>query len=264
MTFGTNNGQTAGSLHLVSKFNIGTTSGHVGGDGYGTEHALFFNLVALLVGKYHFAHSALSCFGHDVGLLLVKFGVKHLMGYATELEHTAEEFAHVDVGRTNQYGTSGQTHLFNFLDNRLVLFAFGLINAVVHVNTRDRTVGWNFHYIEFVDIPELAYFGACSTGHTSQLVVHTEIVLQCDGGKSLCGGFNLYVLLCLNSLVQAIAPTAAFHNTACLFVDNLNLAVHYHIFLVDTEHGVGFEQLQYGVYALALDGVILQQGVLFV
>ncbi len=186
------------------------------------------------------------------------------MGNVAEFEHTAQEFAHVHVGSTHQHGAAGQAHLLDFLNHGLVLLALRLVHAVVHVDAGNGTVGGNFHHVELIDVPELARLGACRTGHTCELVVHTEVVLQGNGGEGLRGGFHLHVFLGLNGLVQAVAPAAALHDTAGLFVHNLHCAVHHHVLFVDAEHGVGFEQLQDGMHAVALDGVVLQECVLAV
>ena len=87
-------------------------------------------------------------------------------------------------------------------------------------------------------------------------MIHAEVVLQRDGGKGLRGSLHLHVLLGLYGLVQAIAPAAAFHDAACLLIDDLHFAVDDDVFLVEVEHRVGLQQLLYGVHALALDGVV--------
>ena len=120
----------------------------------------------------------------------------------------------------------------------------------------DWAVGRNLYHVELIDVPELTGLGAGSTCHTRKLVVHTEVVLQGDGGKGLCGSLYLDMLLGLDSLVQAVAPASAFHDTACLLVDNLHLAVHHDVFVVLVEHGVGLQELLQGVHALALYAVV--------
>ncbi len=93
-------------------------------------------------------------------------------------------------------------------------------------------------------------------------MVHTEVVLQCDGGECLGGCLDLHAFLGLDGLVESVAVAATFHNTACLLVNNLNLVVVNHIFDVAVEEGVGFEQLVHRVHALCLDGVVLCIGCL--
>ena len=206
-------------------------------------------LVAVSVCDDHFPFGALSGQGHDVSFALVELGVQHLVRNVAELEHTAQQFAHVHTCCTYQHGAAGQAHLFDFFNDGTIFFALRLVNAVVHVDALHRPVGGDFHHVELVDIPELAGFRDGRTRHARQFVVHTEIVLQRDGGKSLCGRLHLHVFLRFHGLVQPVAPAAALHDTACLFVHNLHLSVHHHVFLIDAEHGVSLEQLENGVNA---------------
>ena len=83
MALGTDDSQTTGCLYLRRKLNIGTTTGHVGGNGNGT----------LTV-------SALSGQCYDVGLLLVQLSIQHLVGDTLALtglrvhihiKHTAQQ-----------------------------------------------------------------------------------------------------------------------------------------------------------------------------
>ena len=219
-------------------------------------------LVAFCIGEGHTSLGALSGQGHNVGFLLVEFGVEHLVGDMAHLEHTAEEFAHVHTGRTDEDGAAREAHLLHLGNDSGILLALRLIDAVVHVDTLNGAVGGDFHHVEFVDIPELASLRDGGTSHTGQLVVHTEVVLEGDGGEGLCGGFHLHVLLGFDGLVQTVAPAAAFHDTARLLIDNLDLSVHHHVFFVDAEHRVSLEQCENRMYALALDGIVREEFVL--
>ena len=64
-----NNGQSAGFFGLWSQFNVGTATGHVGGDGHG------------------FGPSGL---GHNVGLLLVQLGVEYLVRNLANVQGSAQ------------------------------------------------------------------------------------------------------------------------------------------------------------------------------
>ena len=66
MTLGTDDGQTTSLLHFGAQLDIGTTTGHVGGNGHGT---------------------ALTSLSHDVGLLLVQFGIQHLVRNLIDGQH---------------------------------------------------------------------------------------------------------------------------------------------------------------------------------
>ena len=95
-------------------------------------------------------------------------------------------------------------------------------------------------------------------------MVHTEVVLKCDGSKGLCSSLYLYVLLSFNSLVQTIAPATAFHDTSCLLIHNLHLSVHDNIFVVLIEHGVTLQELLQGVNTFALYTIVSQHLVFLV
>ena len=112
------------------------------------------------------------------------------------------------------------------------------INTVVHILADDFTVGGYLDNIEFIDVPELSGFCYGSTRHTRQFVVHAEIVLQSNGCVGLCGGLYFYMLFSLDSLVQSVAPTTAFHNTTGLLVYNLDFTILDDILVVEIEHGV--------------------------
>ena len=87
-------------------------------------------------------------------------------------------------------------------------------------------------------------------------MVHAEVVLQRDGGKGLCGGFDLDALLGFDGLVQAIAPATTLHDTTCLLIDDLDLAVlRDDVINVPVEHAECLEQLVHGMHTLGLGGV---------
>ena len=72
------------------------------------------------------------------------------------------------------------------------------------------------------------------------------------------------MLLGLYSLMQAIAPTTALHDTASLLIDNLHLTIDNHILVILIKHAVGLQQLLEGMNTLTLDGVMAQQLVFLV
>ena len=67
--------------------------------------------------------------------------------------------------------------------------------------------------------------------------------MQRDGGKRLVLFTHLNVLFCLERLVQAFGETAAFHNAAGEFIDDLDFAVHHNIIFVAMEQELGAQRL---------------------
>ena len=239
MALCTNDCKTSCLLGLWGQLNISTTACHVGGNG-------------------HCAWTA--CLSHNLSLLLVQFGVKYVMLNLTHIQHLAKQLRYLHRCGTHKHRAAFSHKSFNFSNNRIIFCTLGLVYAVIHILTYYRTVCRNGYNIKFVDVPELASLRFSCTGHTRQLAVHTEVVLQGDGCKCLCGSLNLNTLLGLNSLVQTVRVAAALHNTASLFIHNLNLAVTvYNVLVILLKESVGFKQLVYSMYTLRFYSVVCHE-----
>ena len=241
MPLRTDDRKSSGFLDFRGKLDVGSSSGHVGGDGHGRS---------------------LACLGHDLGLAGMLLGIQHIVTDSPEPEHFAEEFGslHIRSAYKDRPSLPGQFH--DPVDHCVVFGPLRLVNHILPVVTDYRTVGRDHDDVELVYGPEFAGLRLCRTGHTGELVVHPEIVLQGDGGKRLCGGLHLHVFLGLHRLVQTVAPTASFHHTSGLFVDNLHLVVHDDVVDILLEHGISLQELRDSMHALALQGEILHQGIL--
>ena len=238
MTLRTDNCQTTCSFHFRAQFDIRTTTGHIGSNGYCT---------------------AQTGFSYDVCFLLVQLGIQYAMLNLAHRQHFAQHFRDFYRSSTHQHRASGLYQLLNLFDNSFIFLAFRLINAVVHIFTGNGTVGRDYHYIQFVDIPELSCFRFRSTGHTRELVVHTEVILQRNGSECLRSSFHFHVFLSFDSLVQTVGVATAFHDTSGLLVYDLHLSVQYNVFIIDLEHGVCLQQLVDGMYSFGFDGIVCHQ-----
>ena len=78
---------------------------------------------------------------------------------------------------------------------------------------------------------ELGRFGFGRAGHAGELLVKPEIILNRDRGERLRFAFDLDAFLGFDRLVQAVAPAAARHLAAGVFVDDDDL-----VFLDDVLH----------------------------
>ena len=233
VAFGADDGQTALLLHAGSQLDIGTTTGHVGGNRDG---------------------SRLTGFGNDVSLLLVQLGIQYVVLDMTAGQNRGKQLGCLHIGRANQNRTSLFVQFQNLVHHCRILFTLGLINQILRIDSCNRTVGWNHNHIQFIDVPELAGLGFGGTRHTGQLLVHSEIILQGDGGIGLRGGFHLHILLRLNGLMQSVRITAPFHNTTCLFINDFHFIVDDDVFHILLEHRISFQQLLNSVDALGSDG----------
>ena len=238
MALRTDNCQTTRSFHFRAQLDIRTTTGHIGSDGHSSTQ---------------------TGFGNDVRFFLVQLGIQHAVLNLAHSQHLAQHFGDFYRCSTHQDRASGLYQLFDFFDDCFIFLAFRLVNAVVHIFTGNGAVGRNHHYIQFVDVPKFACFRFGSTGHTRELVVHTEVILQRNGGECLCGSFHFYVFLGFDSLVQTVGVAATFHDTACLLVYNFHLTVNHNVFIVLLEHGISLQQLVDGMNPFGFDSIICQQ-----
>ena len=141
--------------------------------------------------------------------------------------------------------------LLDIVGNGVVLGLDGAVHQVLVVNTLHGLVGGDDLDGQLVDLAELGVLGERRTGHTGELVVQAEIVLQGDGGQRLVLLAHEHALFCLDSLVQALGVAATFHDAAGELVDDLDLAVGDHVLLVAVEHVLGLQRLLQVVDELA-------------
>ena len=183
MTFGTDDCQTACCFYFRTQLDVRTTTGHVCSNGYRT---------------------AQTCFSNDVCLPLVKFRIQYVVFDLAHGQHLAQHLGDFYRSSTHQYRASCLYQLFYFFDYGFILFAFCFVNAVIHVFAGNRSIGRNHDYIQFVNVPQLTGFCFGRTGHTREFMIHTEVVLQSDGGKSLCGSFYFHTFLRFDGLMQSV------------------------------------------------------------
>ena len=221
-------------LGVSAQKNIGTASGHVGGNGNR----------ALLTGLRN-----------DFGFAVVELGVQNHVLYAASFKKLTDIFALFNRNRTDQNRLARGMTLFNLVGNRFKLALHGRIDGVVQVLSDHRTVGGNGDDVEPVNAPELVLFGLGSTRHAGDFFVHAEIVLEGNGSESLAFALDLHVLLGFNRLMEAVGIAAASHEAAREFIDDDHLAILDHVVNVPFHKNVGAERGQNVVMKLRVLGV---------
>ena len=117
---------------------------------------------------------------------------------------------------------------------------------------RHRPVRRDHVDVEFVDVVELGGFGFRGAGHAGELLIEPEIILDRDRRERLRLAIDLHAFLRFHRLVQAIAPAAARHFAAGVFVDNDDLVFLDDVLHVFLEEAVGAQQLRDVVNPLGL------------
>ena len=98
---------------------------------------------------------------------------------------------------------------------------------------------------------ELGLLGLGGTGHSRELVVEPEVVLNGDRGERLRLTFDLNAFLCFNGLVQTFGPATAVHGAAGELVDDQHLTFLHDVVHIALEQRVRAQQLVNDVQPLA-------------
>ena len=209
-------------LRVSAKQNIGTAARHVGGNGDISEFA---------------------CLCYDLRFLGVIFGVQYLVLNAPSPKHIAQHLGLFDADRTDKYGLAGCMSGYDLVHNSGKLALFSGENAVVEIDPCKGSIRWNLHNIEPIDTDEFVLLGFCGTRHAGKLAVHSKVILIGYCRKGLILVLDLDVLLCLQSLVQALGIPSSYHKTAGELVDDEHLSILNHIVLIPGEQRICTERL---------------------
>ena len=234
MALGADDIQAAGSPGGVVELDIGTTACHVGGDGH----------TPVLTGM-----------GDDLCLDLMVLRIQHVVGNADLLEHSGELLRGLDRDRADKDRLALLVALLDRRDDRVELFFSRLVDRILMVHTDDRLVGRDLDDVHAVDLAELMLLGQGGTGHTALLVKLVEEVLEGDGRKGLGLLLDLHVLLCLDSLVQAVAVAAPGHHSTRELIDDQNLIVLDDVVVVLLHQVVGAQGQDDAVLDLQVLGI---------
>ena len=222
-------------IRVAAQQNIRAASGHIGGDGHGSE---------------------MTGLRHDLGFLGVVLGVQHLMGDAPALQHIGDHFAGLHRHSTHQHRLTRLMMLLDGGQHRIELSGLGLIDLVVQILTDIGLIRGDLHHVQGVNGLELALLRLRRTGHTSQLAIHTEVVLEGDGCQRAALPLHLHMLLSLDGLMQTLAITAAHHQAARELVHDDHLTVLHHVVHVALHQRVGAQGAMDMVVQLAVIRVV--------
>jgi len=185
----------------------------------------------------------LARLGHDFRFLLVVFGIEHLVGNSLPLEHLAELFRLLDIDGADEHGAAHPVEFLDFLDHRPEFLPLRSINAVGIVDADHLPVSRNDHHIQLVDLGEFRRFCFRRAGHTSQFLVHAEIVLKGDGSQSLVFVFDSDAFLGFQRLVKPFAVPSSRHETPGELIHNDDLSTLHDVVHVPLEEGMGTQSL---------------------
>ena len=204
-------------LKVTAKYDVCAPAGHIGGDS---------------------DHPRPPGLGDDLRLLLVIFGVQHLVRDIGLAEALGQLFRGFHRGGTHQHRRAlGHTILDVRHDGVEFLF-LAQVHKVVEVFALLGHVGGNHQYLQAVNLAKFKGLGIGGAGHAGQLAVKAEIVLEGRGRQGLALALDGYPLFCLNRLVQALGQAPSRHGPPGVLVDQHHLPVLHDVLDIAVEHDV--------------------------
>ena len=220
VTFGTNDVQATKFRYAFAQHNVSTTTCHISSNGN---------------------CAVLTSMRNNLCFLFVVLSVQNVMRNTTTFKHCRKFFRLCDRGSTYENRSTGFMTSFDFVNCSFVLSKLSFVDNVRSVGTDHRFVGRNNYNAQTIDFLEFLFFSFSSTGHTSQLVVHTEVVLEGDGCQGLAFTFYFYAFFSFDCLVQAFGEATTKHQTTSEFVNNNNLAIFNNVVTVTVHQSFSFQ-----------------------
>ena len=186
--------------------------------------------------------------GDDERLALVVLRVQDFVLDAVPAQLVRQLLALLDRGGANEHWLAALIALLDIGDDRVPLPLLGGVDEVGIVLPDHRSMRGDLRDLELVDLEELFGLGRSGTGHARELLVHPEVVLDRDRREGPRLALDLDRFLRLDRLVQAVAPAAAGHQAAGELVDDDDLTVLDHVFLVAVVHGMRLQRVVHEVH----------------
>mmetsp|Transcript_9270 Transcript_9270/g.37476 ORF Transcript_9270/g.37476 Transcript_9270/m.37476 type:complete len:337 (+) Transcript_9270:1069-2079(+) len=192
-------------LGVTTEEDIGTATGHVGGDGHGAAASSLRDNLSL-------------------ALDVLRLCVEELVRDAILVEELSNLLGPLHGGGTHEHGSALLVHARNLRAHRVPLAALGAEDDVLGVVALHLPVGGNNGDGEVVDVVKLGQLRLGGAGHASELGERAEESLVGDGRDGHGLVLNRETLLGFDSLVQAVGPATADHGAAGELVDDDHLA----------------------------------------
>ncbi len=217
--------------HARPQFDVGAAPRHVGGD------------------RHRARPSRLR---DDLRLALVVLRVEDVVLDAAAPQHAGNRLRGIDAGRTDKDRQTTCIKPFDLIEQRGILLPLCLVDHIVQVHAPHWPVRRNDHHLKAVDLVKLRLLRLSRPRHPGQLVIHAEVVLNCDRRQRLRFTPDRHGLLGFHCLVQTVTPAATGHLSARELVDDDNLATLDDVIRIALEEGVRLEKLMDDVDLLRL------------
>ncbi|CCX85373.1 uncharacterized protein BN548_01017 [Parasutterella excrementihominis CAG:233] len=158
--------------------------------------------------------------------------IQHVVRDACFSQHVADKLGVFDRGRTDKHRLTAAVALFDVINDGFVFFFRSAIDLILLVITNHHAMGRDDNGFKTVNFLEFIGFRIGRTGHTGELFIHAEVVLEGNRRESLVFLLDFNAFFGFNGLMQTIGPAASFHQTAGEFINDDDFAVLNDIVLV--------------------------------
>ena len=138
---------------------------------------------------------------NNVCLAGVLLGIKNLMRQFLFIQKIGNNFRIFDTGCSHKNRLAASMAFLDVCNGCRVFFLGCLIDSIQLIIALIGTIGWNYNCFQSVYLLKLISFGISRPRHTGQLVIQTEIILECNRRQSLVFRLYRHPLFCFNCLV---------------------------------------------------------------
>ena len=120
----------------------------------------------------------ISRLGNNRCFPFVVFSIKNVMWNLFLLEVIGNNFIFFNRSSANKHWLSFLMAFLNFGNNRSVFCPKSFIDRVLHVTTHHRLIGWDYDYIQVVNLFKFIRLGRCGSGHSRKMFIHPKVILK--------------------------------------------------------------------------------------
>ncbi|EJX06187.1 hypothetical protein EVA_05705 [gut metagenome] len=201
-------------INTAAQHNVGPAAGHIGRDGH---------------------HTGATRFQNNLSFAFMLLGIEDIVGNAFLREQLGNEFGIFNRGRPEKHRLLTLIAGFDVFDNGGVFFFNRTINLILLINTNHFAMSRDNDRFQTVNILEFIRFRIGRPGHTGELFIHTEKVLERNGSHGLVFLLDLHPFLGFHSLMKTFAPATSRHQTAGKLVNNNHFSVLNNVMLIALE-----------------------------
>src|SRR5699024_10206226 len=99
-------------------------------------------------------------------------------------KHAADGLGGVYAGSTDQYRLTAFVVFANGINCSIIFFSLSTEYQILFIITDDRFICRNDDDIQIINFVKLTLFSSCCTGHTRKFMIHPEVILQGNSGRS--------------------------------------------------------------------------------